>query len=292
MEKEIEEDIKRAINSVFNEQDSFGLTTGFTDLDDLMHGLYDGEMIVVGSGPGMGKTSFALNVMYHVAVKKRIPVVYFSLEHSAEQLYSRLLSIDSMVELDHIKTGEMDDKEKLKIDISKKNLEQAPIHIIDDVNTFKVSDIERKCIELKREENIGLIILDYFGLIDADCDNITRLPLGDRRQQKKCEVSKKIKEMTMKLSVPVMVLTTLRYHSLEMRKDHIPQMKDLRYLGSLETDADVVIFIHRDDYYDEETYKRGIADIIIAKHRNGKIGSIELVWINKFTRYANLAREW
>lgn len=282
------------INSVFNEQDSYGLTTGFTDLDDLMHGLYDGEMIVVGSGPGMGKTSFVLNVMHHVAVKKRIPVTYFSLVHSAEQLYSRLLSIDSMVELDHIKTGEIDDKEKLKIDISKKNLEQAPIHIIDDVNYHKVSDIERKCIELKREENMSLVILDYFQLFDTDSDNVTNLSLEKQRQQKMCEVSKKIKELTVKLNIPVMVLTTLCYRRLDMRKDHIPKMNDLNRLGNLENDADVVLFIHRDECYDAESDKRGRADIIIAKHRKGNVGSIELAWIEKFTKYANLnlARKW
>ena len=295
MEKSMVDEIKKIVQRLRDEQDTYGLKTGFAALDDLMYGLHDGQMILIGAGSGLGKRSFALNIMHYVATKEGIPVAYFSLEESSEQIYSRLLSIDSMVELDHIKSGEMDDEEILKINKSKMNLEQAPIHIIDDLEYFNVSNLERKCIELKREESIGLIILDYFQLLDADCDNNIQLTLNGKRQEKMTAVSGIIKEMAVKLDIPVVVLASLRYRSLSMREDHKPKMEDLRFLGNIESDADVVLFIHRDDYYDsdnsddsDDSEKPGVAEIIVAKHRNGAVGTIELTWISKYSKYENI----
>lgn len=259
-----------------------GLRTGFTDLDNMLTGLHGGELILIAARPAMGKTAFVLNIAHHVSMKEQVPIVLFSLEMSREQLVTRLVAVDSMVEAKSLKTGDLTDNDWGKIIETADNMANAPI-FIDDNSAITMPELRSKCRKLKQTEGIGLIIIDYLQLMSATGK-------VESRQQFISEVSRSLKTLARELNVPVIALSQLN-RAVDSRTDHRPVLADLRESGAIEQDADVVMFIYRDDYYNDASEKPGIAEIIVAKQRNGSTGPVDLAWISRYTKFANLARK-
>jgi replicative DNA helicase len=247
-----------------------GVPTGFIDLDNLLAGLQNSDLIVIAARPSMGKTSLALNMGLNCAVKLDIPVAIFSLEMSKEQLVDRLISNQSGVNLWKMRTGNLDDEDFPKIGSAMGKLSEAPFYI-DDSPMLNVMEIRTKARRLQSEKGLGLIIIDYMQLIQG-------YSMTDNRVQEISEISRTLKGLARELNVPVVALSQLS-RAVEMRTPKIPQLADLRESGSIEQDADVVMFIYREEYYDKETEKKNIAEILIKKHRNGPTGDIELFFI-------------
>ncbi len=258
-----------------------GVPTGFIDLDNKLTGLHGGELILVAARPAMGKTAFVLNIAHHVAVKKKIPVAMFSLEMSKEQLASRLIAQDSMVDAQALKTGDLGDDDWDKVVESSENISNAPIYIIDN-SGITIAELRSICRKLKQTRDIGLIVIDYLQLMNSN------RPV-ESRQQFISEVSRALKNVARELKVPVIALSQLN-RAVDSRPDHKPVLADLRESGAIEQDADVVMFIYRDDYYNPESERPGIAEIIVAKQRSGSTGSIDLVWLGKYTKFENYAK--
>lgn len=256
-----------------------GISTGFVDLDNMLTGLHGGEMILVAARPAMGKTAFVLNIAHDVAVMHNIPCAIFSLEMSKNQLASRMIAIDAMVDSKRMKLGDLSDEDWDKVIESTEAIGRAPI-FIDDNSSITVSELRSKCRKLKQNHNIGLIILDYLQLMSSN------RPV-ESRQQFIAEVSRAMKNIARELNVPVIALSQLN-RAVDSRPDHKPVLADLRESGSIEQDADVVMFIYRDEYYNPETTtKPQTAEIIIAKQRSGETGSVDLRWIGKYTKFAD-----
>lgn len=259
-----------------------GIATGFTDLDYKTAGMQPSDLILIAARPSMGKTAFVLNIAQYAAFKKNQTVAIFSLEMSKEQLVNRLMSMESKVDSQHIRTGNLNDTEWEKLIetagmIGKSNL------IIDDTPGISISELRSKCRKYKLEHNLQMIIIDYLQLMSGS-------GRSESRQQEISEISRSLKSLARELQVPVLALSQLS-RQVEQRPDHRPMLSDLRESGAIEQDADVVMFIYRDDYYNHDTEKKGIAEIIIAKQRNGPIGTVELVWLADFTKFANLAKQ-
>ncbi len=259
-----------------------GIPTGFIDLDYKTSGFQPSDLILIAARPSMGKTAFVLNVAQHMAFKVNKTVAVFSLEMSKEQLVNRLLSLESRVDSQSIRTGNLTDDDWGKLIegagiIGKSNL------IIDDMPGISIADLRSKCRKYKMEMDLGIIIIDYLQLM-------TGSKKSESRQQEISEISRSLKEIARELNVPVVALSQLS-RAVESRPDKRPMLSDLRESGAIEQDADVVMFIYRDDYYNKDTDKKNIAEIIIAKQRNGPIGTVELVWRPNYTRFANMLRE-
>ena len=259
-----------------------GVATGFLDLDYRTAGMQPSDLILVAARPSMGKTAFVLNIAQYVAFKQAKTVAIFSLEMSKEQLVNRLFSMESKVDSQHLRTGNLSDAEWEKLIesagiIGKSNL------IIDDTPGISISELRSKCRKYKLEHNLEMIIIDYLQLMSGSGRST------DSRQQEISDISRSLKALARELRVPVIALSQLS-RAVEQRPDHRPMLSDLRESGAIEQDADVVMFIYRDDYYNKDTEKKGIAEIIIAKQRNGPIGTVELVWLPDFTKFANLQR--
>ncbi|MEZ3507576.1 MAG: replicative DNA helicase [Lachnospiraceae bacterium] len=259
-----------------------GVATGFLDLDYRTAGMQPSDLILVAARPSMGKTAFVLNIAQYVAFKQAKTVAIFSLEMSKEQLVNRLFSMESKVDSQHLRTGNLSDVEWEKLIesagiIGKSNL------IIDDTPGIGISELRSKCRKYKLEHNLEMIIIDYLQLMSGSGRST------DSRQQEISDISRSLKALARELHVPVIALSQLS-RAVEQRPDHRPMLSDLRESGAIEQDADVVMFIYRDDYYNKDTEKKGIAEIIIAKQRNGPIGTVELVWLPDFTKFANLQR--
>ena len=259
-----------------------GVATGFLDLDYRTAGMQPSDLILVAARPSMGKTAFVLNIAQYVAFKQAKTVAIFSLEMSKEQLVNRLFSMESKGESQHLRTGNLSDVEWEKLiesagAIGKSNL------IIDDTPGISISELRSKCRKYKLEHNLEMIIIDYLQLMSGSGRST------DSRQQEISDISRSLKALARELHVPVIALSQLS-RAVEQRPDHRPMLSDLRESGAIEQDADVVMFIYRDDYYNKDTEKKGIAEIIIAKQRNGPIGTVELVWLPDFTKFANLQR--
>jgi replicative DNA helicase len=255
-----------------------GVPTGFIDLDNMLTGLHGSELILVADRPAMGKTAFVLNIAHHVAVKKKIPVAIFSLEMSKEQLVTRMIALDSLVNSQKIQTGQLVDDEWDKIMESTDSIGDAPIYV-DDNSAISVADLRSKCRKLKQNNGLGLIIIDYLQLMSTNKH-------VESRQQFISDTSRALKVLARELDVPVIALSQLN-RAVDSRPDHKPVLADLRESGAIEQDADVVMFIYRDDYYNPDTEKKGIAEIIIAKQRKGSTGSVDLVWLQDYTKFAN-----
>ena len=258
-----------------------GVATGFIDLDYRTAGMQPSDLILVAARPSMGKTAFVLNIAEYVAFKQNQTVAIFSLEMSKEQLVNRLFSMESKVDSQHIRTGNLSDEEWEKLIesaglIGKSNL------IIDDTPGISISELRSKCRKYKLEHGLEMIIIDYLQLM-------TGSGRTDSRQQEISDISRSLKALARELNVPVIALSQLS-RAVEQRPDHRPMLSDLRESGAIEQDADVVMFIYRDDYYNKDTEKKNIAEIIIAKQRNGPIGTIELVWLPDFTKFGNLQK--
>ena len=260
-----------------------GVPTGFDDLDEKLTGLHGQELILIAARPAMGKTAFALNIAQYAAMKKGVPVAIFSLEMSKEQLATRLIEMDSMVDSQAIRTGQLKDSDWNKIMESTYRVGETPMYI-DDTPGISIGELRSKCRKLKQTKDIGLIVIDYLQLMNASGKS-------ESRQQEISTISRSLKKLARELNVPVIALSQLN-RAVDSREDHRPVMSDLRESGAIEQDADVIMFIYRDDYYNkEDSPKPGIADIIVAKQRNGSTGPVELVWVGKFTKFANKERK-
>lgn len=258
-----------------------GIATGFADLDYRTAGMQPADLVLIAARPSMGKTAFVLNIAEHVAFKLNKTIAIFSLEMSKEQLVNRLFSLESKVDSQHIRTGQLSDQEWEKLIesagvIGKSNL------IIDDTPGISIAELRSKCRKYKLEHDLSMIIIDYLQLMSGSGRT-------DSRQQEISDISRSLKAIARELSVPVLALSQLS-RAVEQRPDHRPMLSDLRESGAIEQDADVVMFIYRDEYYNHDTERPGIAEIIIAKQRNGPIGTVELAWLPNYTKFANLER--
>lgn len=259
-----------------------GVPTGFADLDYKTAGLHNSDLILIAARPAMGKSAFVLNIASYAAVKANIPVVIFSLEMSKEQMVNRILASEAMVDSNKIRTGKIEDEDWTKIAEATGILSEAPI-FIDDTPGISMTEIRAKCRKLKMEQNIGLVVIDYLQLIAGNSKR------SGSREQEISEISRSLKILAKELNVPVIALSQLS-RAPEQRPDHRPMLSDLRESGAIEQDADIVMFLYRDDYYNEETDKKNIAEVIIAKHRSGSVGTVELLWLSNYTKFANIDR--
>ncbi|MGI2294383.1 replicative DNA helicase [Paenibacillus sp. GXUN7292] len=265
-----------------NKGGTSGIPSGFVDLDRMTAGFQRSDLIIVAARPSVGKTAFALNVAQNVGVRARETVAIFSLEMSAAQLVQRIICAEANVDATRMRTGSLegDDWEKLTMAIGA--LSEAEIYI-DDTPGVTVADIRSKCRRLKKERGLGMILIDYLQLIQG------RGKAGENRQQEVSEISRTLKMIARELEVPVIALSQLS-RGVEQRQDKRPMMSDLRESGSIEQDADIVAFLYRDDYYDKESEKKNIIEIIIAKQRNGPVGTVELAFLKNFNKFVNLDR--
>ncbi|HIE12821.1 MAG TPA: replicative DNA helicase [Desulfotomaculum sp.] len=260
-------------------QGMLGLPTGFTDLDRILSGLWPQDLIIVAARPSMGKTALALSIALNVA-KKGIPVGFFSLEMSKEQLVQRLLTAEAKIDHKRIRTAQLEDEDWQQLTEAAAGI--APLAIfIDDTPGLRAREMRARAKRLQREQGLGLLIIDYLQLMQS-----TRR--AENRQQEIAEISRSLKALAKELNVPVLALSQLS-RAVEQRQEKKPVMSDLRESGALEQDADVIMFIYREEYYRPETEKRGIAEIIVAKQRNGPVGKVELAFLKEFTCFVNLA---
>ena len=258
-----------------------GIATGFLDLDYRTAGLQPSDLVLIAARPSMGKTAFVLNIAQHIAFKLDLTVAIFSLEMSKEQLVNRLFSLQSSVDAQNLRTGQLNDEEWEKLIESAGVIGRSNL-FIDDTPGISIAELRTKCRKLKLEHNLSIIIIDYLQLMSGS-------GRSDSRQQEISDISRALKGLARELHVPVVALSQLS-RAVEQRPDHRPMMSDLRESGAIEQDADVVMFIYRDDYYNHDTEKKDIAEIIIGKQRNGPIGTVELAWLPRYTRFANLER--
>ena len=258
-----------------------GMPTGFIDLDYKTSGFQPSDLILIAARPSMGKTAFVLNIAEYMAFHSNETVAIFSLEMSKEQLVNRLLAMESHVDSQNMRTGNLKDEDWTKLVegadiIGRSNL------IIDDTPGISISELRSKCRKYKLEHNLGIIMIDYLQLMSGSGHS-------DSRQQEISDISRSLKALAREISVPVIALSQLS-RAVEQRPDHRPMLSDLRESGAIEQDADMVMFIYRDDYYHKDTEKKGIAEIIIAKQRNGPIGTVELVWLPQYTQFVNMKK--
>ncbi len=262
--------------------DVTGITTGFTDLNKKINGLQRTDLILLAARPAMGKTAFSLNLVQNAALKGDASVAVFSLEMSKEQLVQRMLSAQSNVELSKIKTGTLGESDWPRIIDAMAVLSEANI-FIDDTPGIKISEIRSKCRRLKIEKGLDLILIDYLQLMEGEGKN-------ENRQQEIAKISRSLKILAKELDCPVIALSQLS-RSPELRKDHRPILSDLRESGSIEQDADIVMFLYRDEYYHDDSEKKNIGEVIVAKNRHGETGNVELVWFGQVQKFADKVRE-
>lgn len=261
-----------------------GIPTGFIDLDYKTSGLQPSDLILVAARPSMGKTAFVLNIAQHVAFRNNKTVAIFSLEMSKEQLVNRLFSLESQVDAQLLRTGNLKDSDWEKL-IEGAGVIGKSKMIIDDTPGISISELRSKCRKFKLEQGLDLIIIDYLQLMTGRVGG-----RAESRQQEISDISRSLKGLARELNVPVIALSQLS-RAVEQRPDHRPMMSDLRESGAIEQDADVVMFIYRDDYYNKDTDMKNIAEIIIAKQRNGPIGTVNLAWLPNYTKFANATRK-
>ncbi len=271
------------IEKLYNQKEPItGVPTGFADLDYKTAGLHNSDLILVAARPAMGKSAFALNIAANAAINAKVPVAIFNLEMSKSQLVNRMLCSEAMVDSNKIRTGKIEEDDWAKLATALGPLSEAPIYI-DDTAGISVAEIRAKCRKLKLEKNIGLVVIDYLQLIQGS---------GKRnasREQEISEISRSLKILAKELDIPVIALSQLS-RAAEQRADHRPMLSDLRESGAIEQDADIVMFLYRDDYYNPDTEKKNIAEIILAKHRAGSTGTVELLWMGSYTKFANIER--
>ena len=261
-----------------------GIPTGFIDLDYKLSGLQPSDLILVAARPSMGKTAFVLNIAQYVAFKKNRSVAIFSLEMSKEQLVNRLFSLESQVDAQALRTGNMKDSDWEKLIEGAGIIGQSKL-IIDDTPGISVSELRSKCRKYKLENDLDLIIIDYLQLMTGSVGRSS-----ESRQQEISEISRSLKGLARELNVPVIALSQLS-RAVESRPDKRPMLSDLRESGAIEQDADVVMFIYRDEYYNKDSEYKKQAEIIIAKQRNGPVGTVHLPWLGEYTKFANLSRQ-
>jgi replicative DNA helicase len=261
------------------EQGVIGVPSGFADLDSRTLGFLPGQLIVVAARPAMGKSAFALNILSNAALKANKAVVYFSLEMGKEELVNRILAAEAMVDSNKIRSGKLEDEDWINLTNASGILSEAKI-ILDDSAGFSPIELRARCRKLKMEHDIGLIVIDYLQLMDASKSNASR-------QADISEISRSLKVLAREIGVPIIALSQLS-RAPEQRPDHRPMLSDLRESGSIEQDADMVMFLYRDDYYNPETDKKNVAEVILAKNRAGSTGTVELLWLGQYTKFVNL----
>ncbi len=258
-----------------------GIATGFSDLDYRTAGLQPSDLVLIAARPSMGKTAFALNIAEHVAFRDDLCVAIFSLEMSKEQLVNRLFALESRVDAQKLRTGELLDSDWVKLIEGAGIVGQSNL-IIDDTPGISISQLRSKCRKYKQEKGLSLIMIDYLQLMSSGGK-------AESRQQEISTISRALKALARELEVPVVALSQLN-RSVEQREDKRPMLSDLRDSGAIEQDADVVMFIYRDDYYNKDSDRKGVSEIIIAKQRNGPIGTVDLAWLPEYTKFANIDR--
>ena len=271
------------IEKLYNQKEAItGIPTGFADLDYKTAGLHKSDLILIAARPAMGKSAFALNIATNAAINAKVPVIIFNLEMSKSQLVNRMLCSEAMVDSNKIRTGKMDEEDWVKLATALGPLSEAPIYI-DDTPGITVSEIRAKCRKLTLEKDIGIVVIDYLQLIQGSGKK------NASREQEISEISRSLKILAKELDIPVVALSQLS-RAAEQRADHRPMLSDLRESGAIEQDADIVMFLYRDDYYNPDTEKKNIAEIILAKHRAGSTGTIELLWLGNYTKFANIEK--
>lgn len=281
--------LKEVVNEAFDritelyhrDEHVTGIPSGFVDLDVLTAGFQPSDFIVVAARPGMGKTSFCLNIAQYVGVEKKIPVAIFSLEMSKDQIAQRMLCSEARIDAGRVRKGFLTEKDWPQLAQAAGKLAEAPI-FIDDTPSISVLELRAKARRLKAERNLGLVIIDYLQLMKG-------YGRSENRQQEISEISRSLKAMARELNIPVIAVSQLS-RAVEQRSPKRPQLSDLRESGAIEQDADLVILIYREDYYNPNTSKKNIAEVIVAKQRNGPVGTIELLFQKDFARFENLAR--
>ena len=263
-----------------NKDKIVGIPTGFKDIDEKTSGLQRSDLIIVAARPAMGKTAFALNIAQQSAVKAGSSVIIFSLEMSKEQLGQRLLAMQARVEMQKLKQGDLDRKDWDRITMALDELNNTKI-VIDDTPGISIMEMRNKCRRLKAEQGLDLVVIDYLQLMSMQGKS-------DNRQQEISTISRNLKLLAREMDCPVIVLSQLS-RAPEQRQDHRPILSDLRESGSIEQDADIVIFLYRDDYYNENTDKPGVCEVNIAKHRSGPTDKVELTWVSRYTKFSDKA---
>ncbi|HEX7066023.1 MAG TPA: replicative DNA helicase [Bacillales bacterium] len=259
-----------------------GIPTGFSELDHMTAGFQRSDFIIVAARPSVGKTAFALNIAQSIATKTEENVAIFSLEMGAQQLVMRMLCSEGNIDAQRLRTGRLTDEDWQKLTMAMGSLSSAGIYI-DDTPGVRVSEIRAKCRRLKQERGLGVILIDYLQLIQGSGRS------RENRQQEVSEISRTLKALARELEVPVIALSQLS-RGVESRQDKRPMMSDIRESGSIEQDADIVAFLYRDDYYDKESEDQNMIEIIIAKQRNGPVGTVELAFIKEYNKFVNLDR--
>jgi replicative DNA helicase len=282
---DIKDVVLRSIDSIEaaakNQGSVTGLATGYYDLDYKTAGLQNSDLILIAARPAMGKTAFALNIAEYVALKSNVPTAIFALEMSQEQLVKRLLAMHSRVDSQAIRTGSLSAEDWTNLMESARVIGNSNL-IIDDTSAISISDLRSKCRKLKLEKNIGLVIIDYLQLM-------TGSKRAESRQQEISEISRSLKSMARELNIPVIALSQLS-RAVEQRPDKRPMLSDLRESGAIEQDADIVMFLYRDEYYNPDTDEPGISEVIIGKQRSGPIGTVKLKWLGHYQKFVNLER--
>lgn len=258
-----------------------GLETGFRDLDAKTAGLQKSDLILIAARPAMGKTAFVLNIAEYVALHSNSTIALFSLEMSKEQLVKRMLAMNSMVDSQKIRTGDLEDDDWDKLVGSVRKIGNSNL-VIDDTSGITASELRSKCRKLKIEQGLDLVIIDYLQLMTGAGKR-----KSDSRQQEISDISRSLKVMARELNVPVIALSQLS-RAVELRPDKRPMLSDLRESGAIEQDADIVMFIYRDEYYNPDSEKKGVAEVIVAKQRSGPTGPVELAWLSQYTKFGNL----
>ncbi len=261
-----------------------GTPTGFADLDSKTSGLHDSDLLIVAARPAMGKSAFAINIATNVAVQSGKGVAIFNLEMSKDQVGNRILCSEALVDSNKIRTGLVEDDDCVKLATTLGRLSEAPI-FIDDTAGISIMEIRAKCRKLKLEKDIGLVVIDYLQLIQGSGNR------NSSREQEISEISRSLKILAKELNIPVIALSQLS-RSVEKRDDKRPMLSDLRESGAIEQDADIVIFLYRDDYYNPDSEKKNVAEVILAKHRGGSTGTVDLAWLPSYTKFANLDRRF
>ncbi len=258
-----------------------GIATGFYDLDYMTAGLQPSDFILIGARPSMGKTALVLNLAQYIAIRNHVPTAIFSLEMSKEQLMNRMFAMEARVDSQNIRTGDLSDSDWEKLIESAGVIGKSSL-IIDDTPGISIGELRSKCRKYKLEHNLSLVIIDYLQLMTGNGRT-------DSRQQEISEISRSLKALAREIQAPVIALSQVN-RACEARPDHRPMMSDLRESGSIEQDADVIMFLYRDEYYNKDSDKKGIAELIIAKQRNGSIGTVNLAWLPNLTKFANLEK--
>jgi replicative DNA helicase len=276
--------IEERLERLKNNPDSFaGVPTGFTELDKMTQGMHEGDLIIVGGRPGMGKPSFAMNIAEHVAIERKLPTAVFSMEMSAEQLALRVLSSFGRIDQQRLRSGDMEDHDWSRLVSASGLLREAPLYI-DETGSLSPQELAGRARRMAAKQRLSLIVVDYIQLMQVPNNR-------ENRTNEISEISRSLKALAKELKVPIIALSQLS-RSLEARQDKRPIMSDLRESGSIEQDADVVLFVYRDDYHNKESPNQGTAEIIIAKQRSGPTGKVRTAFLGKYTRFDNLAPEY